>query len=254
MRFFLYLLFASSLFGSYTGNIASPAIMNSGFFSAQNPFLKATTGYIADYTNNKRYVGENFDAFRKFSIHSQMASFSLIFVERLEIFAAMGGSKERTKMSTQDALSIWTDFTSTYQFSWSTGAKAVLIQWGPLFLGGDFTYFTIPSSPKSYFRFFNRLNLPLDLTKQKTSLTEWQTSLGLALRLFFLTPYGGATYQHSRLHIGKGPEIGSLTYHNRFAIGYFYGLTLSVSGKIHINVEKRVRDEFGYTLATTAVF
>lgn len=254
-------MFAFPLFAAYVGNPAAPSIMNTGFFSYHNPLIKGTTGYIADYTSNKRYEAHQKnsdfdpnDAFRKFAIHSQLASLSVIFLERLEVFGTVGGSKERTKAHDQSTLAILSDFSGTYQFSWSLGSKVVLIQWGQTYLGIDFTYFSIPESPKSFFKFFNRLNLPLDLDKQKTSLTEWQGSLGLSSRFFFVTPYAGATYLQSKLHVESGPETGSIDYRNKYKIGYFYGLTLSLTGRFHLNFERRIRDEFGYTFSTIAVF
>jgi hypothetical protein len=257
----LFLLFALPLFGAYVGNPAAPAIMNTGFFSVHNPWVKGTTGYIADYISNKRYEANPSDssfnpndAFRKFAIHSQLASFSVILLERLELFGTVGGSKQRTKSHDQSTLSFLTDFSSTYQFSWSTGGKVILIQWGQTYLSTDFTYFSIPKSPKSFFKFLNRLNLPLDLEKQKTSLKEWQGSLGLSSRFYFLTPYAGVTYLQSRLHVESGAETGPIHYKNQYKIGYFYGLTLSITGRFHFNVERRIRDEFGYTFSTIAVF
>ena len=71
--------------------------MNTGFFSSTYPVFKATTGYLGDYTSDKRYVSaaaSSPDDFRHFAIHSQMATASLIFLERLEVFGAAGGSKE----------------------------------------------------------------------------------------------------------------------------------------------------------------
>ena len=172
-----------------------------------------------------------------------------------ELFGTVGGSKQRTKEKPQDSSAeIVPDFSSTYQFSWSAGGKVILIQWGQTYFSGDFTYFTIPESPKAFFKFLNRLNLPLDLSKQKVSMKEWQASLGLSSRFFFLTPYVGATYLHSRLHVESGPEVGGINYRNRYRIGYFFGLTASLTGRFHLNAERRIRDEFGYTFSTVAVF
>ncbi len=256
----LTLIVAFPLFGAYVGNPADPAIMNTGFFSASYPFFKFTSGYIYDYTQNKRYEADqttpNFDpnqAIKKFGLHSQLASFSFIFLERMQLFGTAGGSKEVVEEG-QQISDILFDFTSAYHFSWSTGAKVILIQWGQTYLSTDFTYFAIPSSHKSFFKFLNRLNLPLETEKQKLSLTEWQLSVGLSSRFFFLTPYAGATYLHSRLHVNEGPEIPSLNYHNQVKWGFFYGLTLSLTGRLHLNFERRVRDEFAYTFSTIVVF
>lgn len=259
----LFLVLTAPLFGVYIGNPGAPAVMNSGMFSAQNPFIKASTGYIADYICNKPYEADqnnaNFDPddlFKKFIIHSQLASFSLSFLERLELFGTVGGSKPRAKLVEEDpSISDFLfDFESSYQFSWSAGGKIILMQWGRTYFCTDFTYFAIPESANSYFKFFNHLNLPISFGKQELSLNEWQISAALASNFFFLTPYGGGTYINSKLRIGKSPEVGSFDYKNTFNFGYFYGITLSLSGKFHLNFEQRFRNEKAYTFSTIAVF
>lgn len=232
------------LFAFYVGNPADPAIMNMGFFSTSYPIFKFTSGYIYDHTSNKKYVAPD-QTLQQFGLHSQLASFSLIFVERLQIFGTAGGSKEIVKeKSIYESLF---DIHTNYHFSWSAGAKLILFQWGPVYLSSDFTFFEVPSSPKSFFRYLNRMNLTFDEEKQKFSLREWQLSSALSAKLFFLSPYAGVSYLKSKLHAG-------INYHNALNWGYFYGLTLSLTGRFHLNFEKRFRDEYGYTLATILVF
>jgi hypothetical protein len=257
MRFILFLPLC--LFGAYVGNPANPAIMNTGFFSLGYPFIKGTTGYIYDYTSNKRYEATqknpDFDpnaTFKEFGLHSQLGTFSVILVERMEIFGSAGGTKEQAKGRTHPSL--LEDFESSYQFAWSAGTKVVLIQWGKTYLSCDFTYFTIPESNKTFFKFLNRFNLPIDFDKHTLSLTEWQFSGALSSRFSFLTPYVGATYLNSKLHIASSPETGPIEFHNSNKLGWFYGLTLSLTGRFHLNFERRVRDEFAYTFSTIAVF
>lgn len=257
MRLFLFLFAVPSLFAAYVGNPAAPAIMNTGLFSMNNPFIKATTGYIFDYTSNKNYVVKNENPsvdpkFRQFALHTQTASASLIFLERLEIFGTAGGSKQSP--STIDPSSFLVDYKGTYQFSWSVGTKVILLQWGKTYFCTDFTYFAIPSSQKSFFKFFNKLNLPLDLSEQKFNLREWQIAAALASRFYFITPYAGTIYLRSRLHINSGPETESIDYYNKRSWGFFYGVTLSITGRLHLTFERRVRDEFSYTFGSTAVF
>ncbi len=241
---FAFFFAALPLFGTYVGNPADPALMNTGFFSTTYPFFKFTSGYIYDNTSNKRFVDSD-QAIRRFGLHSQWAGFSLIFIERLQLFGTAGGSKEIVK---QRPLSdVFFEPHTSYHFSWSAGAKVILLQWGQTYFSSDFTYFAIPSSHKSFFKYLNRLNLPLETEKQKFSLREWQISAGLSSRFFFLTPYIGTTYLHSRLH-------AQVRYCNEASWGYFYGLTISLTGKFHLNFERRVRNEFGCTFATIAVF
>lgn len=233
------------LFGAYVGNPADPALMSTGFFSSSYPFFKFTSGYIYDYTSNKRFEAPD-QVIKRFGLHSQLASFSLIFIERIQFFGTAGGTKEVLKEEPiYDAVF---DAHTNYHFSWSAGTKVILLQWGQTYFSGDFTYFAIPSSSKSFYKFLNRMNLPLETEeKQKLSLKEWQVSAALSSRFFFLTPYAGATYLHSRLH-------AQIKYRNELNWGYFYGLTVSLTGRLHLNFERRMRDEFAYTFSTIAVF
>lgn len=192
------------------------------------------------------------DTFKEFGIHSQLGSFSFILVERIEFFGMAGTSKEQAKGRTEPSL--LADFNSKYHFSWGTGTKAVLFEWGKTYLSCDFTYFTIPSSTQSFFKFLDGFNLPFDFSKQTFYLREWQVSGALSSRFYCFTPYGGITYLKSRLHLHSAPGIGSIDYFNKKRIGYFYGLTFSLTGRFHLNFERRVRDEFAYTFSTIAVF
>jgi hypothetical protein len=263
MRCLLPLFFAFPIFGFYVGNPASPAIMNMGIFSGPSPTFKFTSGYLADYTTNKRYEphdeqpGEQ--TFHEFGIHSQMATASAIFVERLELYGAAGGSKEHAKWDRNptytDYETILTDFTSSYTFSWAAGCKVILIQWWQTYLGADFTYYDVPANHQSYFKYLNRLNLVMDdPTKQTFDLHEWQVSLGLSSRIWIFTPYCGGTYLQSQLNIRSGNDVPPLYFRNSEAWGFFYGLTVSLTGRFHLNFEGRLFDETAYSFAAIAVF
>lgn len=263
--FILFLTGVFPLFAAYVGNPAEPALMNMGLFSSSYPFFKFTSGYIADYISDKRYAAQQKNAilnpnqaFRHFGLHSQMGSFSLIFIERLELFGRVGGTKEHTHIkkhpTRDDFTAVLTDLHTAHHFSWSTGGKIVLIQWGQTFFSTDFTYFAIPSSPKSFFKYINRLDIPMDLTKKQFYLREWQLSAGLSSRFLFITPYIGATYLNSLLHVKQSANLPAINYRNDVKFGYFYGVTVSLTGRFHLNFERRLRDEFAYALSTIVVF
>jgi hypothetical protein len=258
MRWLLF-FFPIIAFPAYVGNLGNPAIMNSGLFSGGYPFMKATSGYIYDYTSNKRYVAQQGDlsfdpnsTFREFGLHSQLATFSFIFVERLEIFGTAGGSKEQAKGERKP--SFLADFSADYNFSWSAGTKVILLQWGQTFLSMDFTYFTIPSAKDTFIEYIQKFNLPFTFGKQSLHLREWQLSGGLSSKFYFFTPYAGVTYLRSRLHIESTNQAPAVTYVNQMNWGYFFGFTISLTGKFHVNFERRLRDEFAYTFSTIAVF
>lgn len=243
MRVLFFLVWAPTLFASYIGNPSDPAIMDTGIFSLRNPLLKGTTGYIWDYVSNKYYVPTSGDGppLDQFSIHTQSASLSFIFLERIEVLGTVGGSK-------QSAVPV--PFHGAYQLSWSTGVKVVLLQWGKTCFCTGFDYFAIPASPKSFFKYLERVNMPITLDPQPAELTEWQITAGLASRFFIFTPYAGAVYLRSKLHL----DVGSIDYHNKNRWGFFYGMTMSITGRLHLNFEGRLRDEKAFSFGTTAVF
>ena len=238
--------------------------MQSGIFSSPNPWVKVTTGYLADYVSNMPLNLSNGSApfdpkqtFKHFGLHSQMASFSLVLLQRLEAYALLGGSKEHLRWHDEPQTSLFSslfDFQTSYHFSWAGGVRVVLLQWGQTFLSCDGSYFAVPSSQKSFFKFLNRLHLPLDQEKQHFNLREWQAGLALSSRFWIITPYAGMKYFHARLHIQPGTETSSLNYRNSKRIGYYYGVTLSITSKFLITGERRVRDEFAYMFSTQAVF
>lgn len=248
----IFLFFSLPVFASYVGNPADPAIMSTGIFSTTYPFFKFTSGYIADYVSNKRYTSTSDNSLKEFGLHSQMATVSLILLERIEFFGNAGGSKQHAKIREapilDDLREVMLDFESKYHFAWSAGTKVILLQWWQTYFCGDFTYSVIPSSHQSYFKFLNRMNLPLE-EKSKFHLREWQANIGLASKIFFITPYGGASYLHSKLSIQDGPK-----YKNAEHWGYFFGLTISLTGRFHLNFERRVTNEFAYSFSTVAVF
>ena len=265
MRSFLaaFFLITSSLTAAPVGNPATPALTQNGIFSS-NPWIKGTTGYLADYVSDLRLTLASGSAefnpdetFSRFGLHSQMASISLIFLQRLELYALLGGSKEHLKWHDEPKTSLYSalfDLQTTYHFSWALGTRVVLLQWGQTFFSFDGCYFTVPSSQQAYFKFLNRLKLPLEEDGQLFYLREWQAGASLASRLWIFTPYAGIQYLSTKLHIQSGPDNSVLNYHNKSTIGYYYGLTLNITSKFLVTFERRVRDEFAYMFSTQAIF
>lgn len=263
-RLLLFSLFALPLWAAPVSNPAGPGLMQAGLFSSSNPWIKVTTGYVADYVSDMPLSlskgSAEFDpeeTFRRFGLHSQMAAFSIVWLQRLETYALLGGSKEHLKWHSEPRTSLYSalfDFQSSYHFSWSCGARVVLLQWGQTFFSCDGNYFRVPSSQKAYFKFLNRLNLPLDQEKQRFNVRQWQIGAALSSRFWILTPYAGMKYFHAKLHIQSGPDNSPLTYKNSNSYGYFFGLTLNLTSKLLITGERRMRDEFAYMFSTQAVF
>ena len=265
MRILIVLILCLGFFveAAPVGDPAAPALASRGIFSS-NPWIKVTTGYLADYVSNLRLTLSSGNAdfnpnetFSQFGLHSQMASFSLVLLQRLEIYTLLGGSKEHLKWHSEPKTSLYSalfDLQTTYHFSWALGTRIILLQWGQTFFCFDGSYFAVPSSQQAFFKFLNRLNLPMEEPGQHFYLREWQMGLSLASHFWIFTPYAGIQYLKTKLHIQSGPDTSVLTYQNKKNIGYYYGLTLSLTPKFLVGFERRVRDEFAYTVSTQAVF
>lgn len=263
-----FLFFAiSTLTAAPIGNPSTPGLMNSGLFTSANPWVKASSGYLADYVSDLRLdlaSGSSTEieldpdkTFNRFGLHSQMASFSLALLQRLEVYALFGGTKEHLKWHTEPETPFYSalfEFQTTYHFSWATGLRVILLQWGQTFFSFEGSYFAVPSSHKAYFKFLNRLQLPLDEEGQKFYLREWEASVALSSRFWIITPYAGISYLNTKLRIQEGVETTALTYRNEKSIGYFYGCTLNLTSKFLVTLERRVVNEFAYMFSTQAVF
>lgn len=196
-------------------------------------------------------------AVKRFGLHSQMAELSLSLLNRIEFYTLLGGSKEHVKLHTEPETPFYSalfEFQTTYHFSWSVGVRAVFLQWGQTFLSADGSYFTVPTSQHAFFKFLNRMDIPLDSNEQHLYLRQWQAGAALSSCFWCLTPYIGAKYSHTTLRIQEGPENSTLTYENRPRFGYYFGATLSILDKVFITVERRLRDESAYMGTACAAF
>lgn len=260
-------LFSLELSAAPIGNPSNPGLMTGGIFSAANPWVKATTGYMADYVSDLRLdlASGSSDipaldpdkTFSKYGLHSQMATFSIVLLQRLEAYGLLGGTKERLKWHDEPETPFYTslfELQTTYHFSWGTGLRVILLQWGQTFFSVEGSYFAVPSSHKAFFKFLNRLNLNLQEGEQEFYLREWEGSLALSSRFWIITPYAGISYLNTKLCIQEGPETTALTYRNERSLGYFYGCTLSLTSKFIFTLERRVVNEFAYMFSTQAVF
>jgi hypothetical protein len=257
----LFIILTLPLFGAYVGNPSDPAIMSTGLFSSTYSFFKVTSGYVGDYVSNKRYVpsdpSNNF-VLKEFGTHSQLANISLILVERFELFGNFGGVKEHFKIREtvplEELRGLFSNFRTANHIAWGAGGKVIFFQWGQTFLSGNLTYFTVPSANVTFPKWIkDRIPLNItfvdDIVAKRFSLEEWQANIALSSRFLILTPYGGLSYLRSNLYMGE-----DITYRNQKNLGYFYGLTLSLTGRLHFNVERRVTNEFAYAFSTIAVF
>ncbi len=262
-RFFLFLLFlfASQGFSAYIGNPASPALMQTGLFNVKNHFINVATGYLADITWDKKIRPSdqpNFvslDKVNEFEVRSNFSVISLIFLRRLEIYSYLGVSKEKMDWENKPQYQDKSELKARNHFSYSVGAKAILLYFWGMALGIDGQYFALPSSNKLAQRIIN-LRLPLELSSQYLKLEEWHIALGLGTKLGPFAPYVGINYMKMRLDVQTKDksDLPTLQFCNRNNWGGYAGCSLNFSHSFYVNFEGRFIDETAISVAAITSF
>lgn len=261
-KFFLFFFFSLLSHASYVGNIAGPAILEKGLFSDKDPWIKVQTGYLVDFTNDKKLVSDhnipilgNENRINDFEIISNMGMISVVLRERMEIYGMLGQSKIELNWfsnapNDEEENGQFRKIESDYNFSWITGTKVILLQFGKTYFGLDFAYFRIPNIKRSLY-FLNDESIPFNTNPQYLTLREWHLAFGLASTMGYFTPYLGGKYLLTKIRFRSD---NSFNLKNRLSFGIFLGTTISVGEKFSLNAEARLHDELAYSVSGSAAF
>ncbi len=259
-KLLLLVLTTFSLNAFYVGNIAEPAILEKGIFSDKDPWIKVQTGYLVDFVNDKKLVSDhnivavgNENRINDFEIISNMGKVSVTFRERMEVYGMFGQSAVKLNWFASTPNNDDGQFLkieSEYNFSWITGIKVILLQFGKIYFGTDFTYFRIPNIKRSTY-FLNAEPIPFATTPQYLTLREWHLAFGLAATLGPFTPYLGGKYLLTKIRFRSD---NSFNLKNRLAFGIFLGTSVSMGEKFSLNAEARLHDELAYSVSGSAAF
>lgn len=247
---------------AYVGNIASPAILEKGLFSEKDPWIKFQTGYLADFVSDKKLISQSISPsfgndrrVNNFEIISNMGKVSVTFKERMELYGLFGQSSSKilwfvSPPTEEIPLGKFLNIETESNFSWITGAKVILLEFGKTYVGLDFSYFRIPKTKRSIL-YFNQELIPFETNPQFFSLREWHIAFGIASSMGPMTPYIGAKYLITKIRFKSDT---SLTLRNRLSLGYFLGTSVSLHEKFYLNAEVRLHDELAYSVAGSAAF
>lgn len=259
---FLFLLVLTICEATYVGNIASPAILEKGLFSEKDPWIQFQTGYLADFVSDKKLIAQSiFPTFgndrrvNNFEIISNMGKISISFKERMELYGLLGQSLSKilwfvSPPSEEIPLGKFLNIETESNFSWVTGAKVILLEFGKTYVGLDFSYFRIPKTKRSIL-YFNEEPIPFQENPQFFSLREWNIAFGIASSIGPLTPYMGAKYLITKIRFKSD---ASLILRNRLSFGYFLGSSITLHEKFYLNAEVRLHDELAYSISGSAAF
>jgi len=241
------------------GNICSPAVMQTGLFGRFNYFLNVTSGYVSDITwdtkikpvNQPDYI--NLDSVKEFEIHSNWASFALIFFRRLEFYTYLGVSKESMDWRSKPGSPKGSDLKTNNHFSGLAGVKLTLLRFSSFAIGVDAQFFTIPSSNKIIQK-IRDIKLPFLVGRQYLKIKEWNVGGGISAFLGPLTPYAGIKHMKMRVRVKSSTDLPTLKFDNRNTWGAFVGCSLSFSHNFYVNAEGRFNDESAVGVSATASF
>lgn len=267
MKFFriFLIIFSPYIYATYTGNPASPTLVSYGLFSGNYPWFKSKSGYVYDFTKDKNYVlvshRENFPNIEKvntFRLDSNFAKISFILVQRLEFYGLFGTSQETLKWTSPPKAGFTTMNTklsadTSSHFSWATGAKVILLEFGRTYFGLDFQFFRI-NAPGKFSYVLNQLNYPFDFGPTYLILREKQISFAAARKMGFLTPYFGLSYLKSELHMKADGVENSLYFKNSTKFGLYVGGTLLLTSRFQITAEGRFLNEDAFSISIMTLF
>ena len=212
---------SSLVFSLYNGCPSLPEMPEQGFFS-KDYFLSFKVGYEGDFLFGRKLKAQSISA-SNLSIDSTLhaASFTLGFVNRVEVYSLLGASRTTLFLdpSDQSNQSLHTGNT----FAAEGGIRAILAFWREMKLGLDAKYFYA---------------WPL----QK----EWQIGASLSQRFAFFLPYFGAKYAQFMQDFHSS-SLGSFSVENSNPFGLFIGLGIGSQIGPLFDIEVRFLDDYALT-------
>lgn len=256
--FLLFLLFSANLFALYTGNPAGPSLLRHGMVTPINSLVTITTGYVytkvwdMDLTPKDLPPDVTLEKIGDTEMLSNFASVGLILLRRLEVYSYLGVSKESIDWKSRLPFTS-NELETKNHFSFSVGAKAIMLQFGGTVFSLDFQYFTLPSTDKLLPKIVN-LYMPIPLGKQYLNMDQWQVAAGLASKIGPFCPYIGGKYSKVRLKVNSTEGIPNLAFRNRNNWGLFAGASINFGTLLSATGEIRWFDEKGASAAVSMVF
>ncbi|MEL7431850.1 MAG: hypothetical protein AAGI90_04885 [Chlamydiota bacterium] len=239
----------SPLIGYMVGNFSDPKIYQEGISCLSTKHVHFRAGYFADYLYRLE-LRDEFITPDSDSTDLQMTTYAALLnlnlCHRIDLYTILGS----TKMD-EDELGF-----VPRKFSWSLGAKTLLLQWGKFCFSIDGKYFQTKQKPCYYL--LEDGEPAFVLNNLDFTYTETQVAFGFGYRFSFFSTYLGATYLDAKLEPNtrfialKIPAFGRDAIYsddglknnvNQHQFGIVWGISLISSNTISLNVESRHIDQ-----------
>jgi hypothetical protein len=249
----LLLIFLSSgCFAAPVGNPLNPAVIKQGFFISQGSWINIRAGYEGNFVYDSKMKEtlpqhNHIDNFKQ-DVNSATLTFNIH--NRFDLYALAGEERIRSDWRFNDTTAHRIELESHFHFSWGSGAKVILFEWGKVALSAGGRY----SQTKPKLLWLTDNGVEQFLSKESIKYSEWQTDLGFSYRIDMLIPYLGAKYSSSKFSIEETSvllENNSTSIHmkNRNNFGVYLGCSLSNSKYFMLQIEARLLDEEAVTVS-----
>lgn len=244
----------SSLKAAPVGNTAAPALIQEGFVIPSECWIDVRVGYEGDFVGDGRLeqTQEGSGRVDTFQQYTNSATATLNILDRLDLFGVFGSSRVCADWRFQRADAITRiQIETLYHYLWAFGGRAILLEWGALYLGmgGRYSYCNYKLS------WLASNAVPVSVAGTRLHWRQWQADLDLSYRIDLFTPYIGIKYSRTEGKLGvanvpvAGNGSGSDHFETRSPVGIFIGCSISSGKYFMLNVEGRLVDEDAVTIS-----
>lgn len=231
-------VFSVQLFALYNENPAAPGLIENGLIFKKDDWFGVGVEYEYSHVINRRLQGID-----QFSYDLNQGTLVFNLLKRFDLYGSLGAMGASVSQITSPLQRL--EYTTQNDLAWGAGARALVYQWNRFSIGMDGKY------EHSYLN-ISHLDVngaPVLLPeKRKMDYREWQLGLGFSYATPYLIPYAVANYSFTRVQANLP---GYLLYqgHNRRKFGLALGTTVTSSEIFFLNIEARLIDELGMTVA-----
>ncbi|MBP9842161.1 MAG: hypothetical protein KBC64_07045 [Simkaniaceae bacterium] len=240
MKKYIIVLFilSSQLFALYNDNPSAPGLIENGLFFKKDDWIGIATQYEYSHVINRRLNGID-----QFAYDLNQGTIVINLLKRFDLYGSLGAMKGAVSQTSPASRRL--NYTTQSDLAWGAGARALVYQWNRFSIGLDGKF------EHSYLR-VSHLDIngtPVVLPHhRKMDYREWQIGLGFSYATPILIPYAVANYSLVGVHADL-PDYVLYSTQNRRKFGLSLGTTVTNSEIFSLNIEARLVDELGMTVA-----
>jgi hypothetical protein len=240
------LVVLSSADALYYGTPGISTGSTEGVIFEKDALLGIKIGYLGDITLNKSLMpSQKVKALsvESFTSQREQGVILLNFINRFEVYSSLGAMQLKIEPKISKTLAQL--LSTSNQFTWGVGGRAVLFDYNKIALGLDMKY----QSYSPHLLYAHDNGAPVSLQQNaKLRYREWQAGLGLSYETLYFSPYIGAIYnQTSMRFMDLKTQKSHLFIHSRKKFGAAVGVMISSGKDFELDLEARMINERAFS-------